>query len=886
MKRFLTLLFLYLGFFYSFGQTAEIIGKVVDSGGFPLPGITVVLKSKSSAPVTKFAQTNTLGEFKFEVNSLQDHELRITKIGFQPIVTEVKKGFQNSELVFELISDDVILDEVLIIQTPPIVIKRDSVIFNVDSFAKGDELKLKEILEKLPGIEIDHSGVVRYNGKLITDLKIENKDFFGGNVKLGSENIPAQVLDKIEILDSYTELGFMKEITGSDRVAMNIKLKEESKQFIFGDSEVGGNANDLYKVNNFLYFFALKLQAGFITNFNNVGIAPLNYSDLLRMQGGSQQFSLNSTTQSLLPLINENTDYLKHSTQFISTNFHYDLTRKTSVSNLILYNKIKHEGSRESFIDYYNPNLNLFEQKTINTNSANESLLIDTKVNHKKSQSEQIDYGINFQITRNHSSNLIHSISEEATNELNLNNDNFLMNLTQYWDWNKKLSAKNIVSAALQHQFSNQKIGDDWLSDQNIWTDLPMVEEWSYRLNQNRKMKTHQLSGVFNHFWMPLPNHHFYGSVGTNYKRESSDYQLAQQDIGETNAQIEFYENSKGPKFNIIDTYLSLEYRYNWKKLTTKFSVWGHYYHWNLDQSENSVQSTYFLLEPKWKSEIRFSNTHQISLDYALKHNFPDFLQLWDHKHLESYQSTVQGNSNLGYEKFHHIFGRHSLNSLKLGLRFNSTFSYTYKNKSIKREVNYDDVSRFSQFYLMNLPDNGLNFRLALSKKIYAFQFSINSRFSKNRHSQKIEEITQKVTRSSQQVGLEIRTTNKTWPVISLRYDKAFHQVSSFQNTKFSTDLLSFNFSHSIFNKWKLKLDNDWRFFKNQDLGNRDKYLLANASLEYMNFKKLPIDFMLEFKNLLNKSFKSEMSITEFYSLESRTYVMPRSVLFSIRYRW
>lgn len=83
---------------------------------------------------------------------------------------------------------------------------------------------------------------------------------------------------------------------------------------------------------------------------------------------------------------------------------------------------------------------------------------------------------------------------------MNLNSDRSLINLTQYLDWNKKLSTKNIVSASFQHQFSNQKIGDYWASDQNIWTDLPMVEDWEYRLNQNRKMRSYQLSGVFNYF--------------------------------------------------------------------------------------------------------------------------------------------------------------------------------------------------------------------------------------------------------------------------------------------------------------------------------------------------------------------------------------------------
>src|SRR5690606_31305190 len=150
-----------------------------------------------------------------------DYEIRISSIGFNPVIYQLSKE-NNVELDFKLISDEVVLDEAIILKAPPIQIKKDTVIFDVKSFAKGDENKLKEILEKLPGMEVDKDGRVTYNGKIISNLMVEDKQFFGGNVKLGSDNIPANALDKIEVLDSYNEVGFLKDVSDSEQVAMNI----------------------------------------------------------------------------------------------------------------------------------------------------------------------------------------------------------------------------------------------------------------------------------------------------------------------------------------------------------------------------------------------------------------------------------------------------------------------------------------------------------------------------------------------------------------------------------------------------------------------------------------------------------------------------------------
>ena len=74
---------------------------------------------------------------------------------------------------------------------------------------------------------------------------VEGKSFFGGGSKLAVENIPADALDKIEVIDHFNKVGFLKEVSDSDELAMNVKLKEEKKKFVFGDVEAGAEvAND------------------------------------------------------------------------------------------------------------------------------------------------------------------------------------------------------------------------------------------------------------------------------------------------------------------------------------------------------------------------------------------------------------------------------------------------------------------------------------------------------------------------------------------------------------------------------------------------------------------------------------------------------------------
>src|SRR5690606_11867889 len=146
---------------------------------------------------------------------------------------------ENKEKNFMLKPATNELDEVVINYKIPLIVKQDTLIYNVESFADGGERKLRDLLKNLPGVEVDREGNVTVQGQRVTRDLVEDKTFFTGDSKLAVNNIPSDAVNKVEILDNYSEIPFLKGLEDSDEMAMNIKLKEDKKKFMFGDVESG-----------------------------------------------------------------------------------------------------------------------------------------------------------------------------------------------------------------------------------------------------------------------------------------------------------------------------------------------------------------------------------------------------------------------------------------------------------------------------------------------------------------------------------------------------------------------------------------------------------------------------------------------------------------------
>ena len=329
----------------SFSQTKTLNGTIQDTLNSPLESANVIAKPLQEKANIKFAIADNKGRYKLELEKTVSYEITVSYIGYTDAVFRLPANSEVKEHHFKLKSKGEQLQEIVIKhEYKPIEVKKDTLTYNVKSFASGHERKMKEVLEKLPGVEVDKNGGVTVQGKKVTKMLVEGKSFFGGGSKLAVENIPADALDKIEVIDNFNEVGFLKKVSDSEDLAMNVKLKEDKKKFVFGDVEAGAevaNDNGFYVLHAALFYYSPKTNLSFIGDRNTIGKRAFTFQDLMRFQGGASSFLTGrKSLTNLYTFAADNTDVTENKSQFTALNFSHELSKKVELSGFGIFSKV------------------------------------------------------------------------------------------------------------------------------------------------------------------------------------------------------------------------------------------------------------------------------------------------------------------------------------------------------------------------------------------------------------------------------------------------------------------------------------------------------------------------------------------------------------------
>ena len=186
-----------------FGQI-KFEGEVSDSLKTPLRSASVVAIDNETNGLESYGLTDEKGKFKINLKENKAYKIQVSSIGLITI-NEILKTNEDDIVKNYTLRADIILDEVVV--KMPIVVRGDTLIYNADSFKNGSERKLEDIIDKLPGVEINDSGQIEVEGKVVNKLMVNGKDFFDGDTKIGTKNIPSNAVDKIQVLRNYAEVG-------------------------------------------------------------------------------------------------------------------------------------------------------------------------------------------------------------------------------------------------------------------------------------------------------------------------------------------------------------------------------------------------------------------------------------------------------------------------------------------------------------------------------------------------------------------------------------------------------------------------------------------------------------------------------------------------------
>ena len=162
----------------------------------------------------------------------------------------------------------------------PVTIKGDTIVYNADSFNTGSERKLEDVLKNLPGIEVNDEGRIEVEGKEVTKITVEGKDFFDGDSKLATQNLPANAVGKVEVLRNFSEVNQLRSVTNNeDNVAINISLKSGKDKFWFGEIGGGVGNDDRFIAAPKIFYYSKDLSMNMLLNANNIGDPPLTRRD-------------------------------------------------------------------------------------------------------------------------------------------------------------------------------------------------------------------------------------------------------------------------------------------------------------------------------------------------------------------------------------------------------------------------------------------------------------------------------------------------------------------------------------------------------------------------------------------------------------------------------
>ncbi|WP_343700535.1 TonB-dependent receptor [Chitinophaga sp.] len=257
-------------------EAVRITGSLTDRvNREPLPNAAVALLASKDSAVLFTTVADGKGAFTFKGTPPGRYVLSVTYLGYTPLtrnlhVTDTTRLLALGTLA--LLRKGVNLQEVEIVEAkPPITIKEDTIEFNAGSFKVRENALVEDLLKKLPGIQVEKDGTIKANGETVKRVLVDGKPFFGDDPKMSTRNLPADVIDKIQLIDRKSDQAQFTGIPdGETEKALNLTIKPDRKKGMFGRASAGYGSDSRFSVSGNANRFRNTQQLAVVASGNNV----------------------------------------------------------------------------------------------------------------------------------------------------------------------------------------------------------------------------------------------------------------------------------------------------------------------------------------------------------------------------------------------------------------------------------------------------------------------------------------------------------------------------------------------------------------------------------------------------------------------------------------
>lgn len=868
-------------------QNSFITGSIKETKQLPINSASIILKD-TTGKIISYTYSDEQGNYVLTINKRGVFVLYVNALGFEQKRTtlDFSNKIENQVINFFLSKKEEPLKEIVVESRRAITIKNDTIVFDAKSFALGNEQVVEDLLKRIPGINVLPDGTIKVGSREVEKVMIEGDDMFDRGYKILTKNMPFNPIEKIEVLQRFSNNKILKGIENSDKVAINLTLKQDFKRKWFGNLGVGHSfiSEIRHDAKGNLMNFGKRDKYYFLTNINNIGFdATGDINHLIRSYHIDEPGNIgDDETANIYLFLGHSTPNLKqkrvnlNNSKILSLNSIINLTEKIKLTLMGFLNDDRALYFRNSLQMFNIGNIN-FENKEDfegirNRNVGFKKIQLLYNISQTKTLEYVGKYSNGIEINQ---SNLIFNNNILAEN---LNNNNERLDKKILYSNKLKQNRSLLVSARYISDRSPQIYNVNQFLFQDIFTERANnIKQFS-----NNKM---QYAGIEAHYFEKKKIGDLLEIKIGNQLR--NDQLITQFELLKNDTSLAFPINFQNKlNYSVNNTFASLRYNlklgnFNLRTQTEMHHIINHI----VDDGIKKTQAPIFFV-PKIGVDWSINKKNKITSDYSYNTTNPGVLDIYSgyiQTNFRTFSKGISDFNQLNSSSFslNYIYGnlgeKFFANTSLIYINNNDFLStnaivspnYALSEKIIIKDRKFLNISSNIDYYLKQIKSN---------LKISVAHNSIN--FKNIVNNSELREVQNFIT----EYGFEIRSGFKGF----LNY----HFGSKWSQNKVKSNSEKYFINSMSFVDLSLKLNKNAniqlqceRYFFGSESNKTNVYYFLDLETRYV-VKNNKVNLFLSANNLFNTYSFTNFSINDISISRTEFRLQPRYLLIKIEYRF
>ena len=912
MKQIISFL-LFLLPFTVLAQSYQISGIIHDETGTALPGAVVQLEHPWDEVIANTV-TDKNGAFNFKNQSQGGYKIRITFLSYAETLKECTISNSNYAFgVIQLEKANLELDEFELKEKAPIAqIVDDTTQYNASAFKTLKDASTEDLLEKMPGIT-NNNGELQAQGEKVERVLVDGKPFFGNDPKAAVQNIPAEMVDKIQIYDEKSQ---QAQFTGFDdgetSKTINIVTKSDRKAGQFGRIYGGIGDGNKYKGGGNASMFNGDQRISIIGQSNNINIQNFSSEDLLGIsgsskgrrgggswRGGNSGFTVpqsNGIAQTHAMGINFN-DQFGEKVRF-SGSYFGNLSNNSLVENTQRYfvGRMENQVYTEDYL----------------SDRDNSNHRVNMDLNWEIDSLNSINIRPRLSLQTSQESSLTDSNTQLLSDALNNSNNDYQSELLGYnfrnnLLWRKKFrNKKNTFSFNMNTTINNNESATKQISDNILFKPVEtndLIDQetdfnslgWQIRNNATYTIP-HKEFGMF--------------SISANYDLEEERISNYTYSLDSVNNTYTVADQLLSGEYNYFTQTQSLDAGYNYRKGRDVFimarlraqnaQLTGE----QLYPQDGMIDKSFQALLPFAFARINISKTENLRIFYRSSANIPSGNDL---NYILDNSNPIQlsiGNPNLNQSISHRVFFRYQKTDAEKANLFYANVGLTYTNNYIGTATYLPgseaailselDISRSAQLsQRVNLDgywsSNGyITYGLPLMKLKSNLNLGLNASYIRRPGLINDDYNYSNNTNAGFNIGLSSNFSDQLDFNISSKtsYNWVVNTIQEQLDANFINQYTTFKFAWVLKEKLVTRSNITHQYFSGLSDNLNQSFFLWSASLGLKVLKDQQGELAIEVFDILNQNQAIVRNVTEVYYEDVQSNVLQQFFMLSFTYNF